>query len=235
MEMTIIPMTETEQMYCYTQSSQIICQTGNIGYLRADMDTNGKGFFSTWNGFLNELNTPEFKKEFDEVINTLRFSEDSPCFLKDRTELAKFCYSHPEAQMADERSFGFRVNTADRIYMMRLNPNKGEYNLYCYCYKRSSLERHMKEAERGIRFIDSYYKDKFRLPDGGRIRITYRDGEQEEKVCRYIDSTHLEVGYGPLNLFHICELAGHMEDIKATIEPVSPVMTMEKQRGGDAR
>ena len=111
MEMTIIPMTETEQMYCYTQSSQIICQTGNIGYLRADMDTNGKGFFSTWNGFLNELNTPEFKKEFDEVISTLRFSGDSSCFLKDRTELAKFCYSHPEAQMADERSFLFTSAT----------------------------------------------------------------------------------------------------------------------------
>ena len=132
MDMEIYPMTETEQMYCYTQSSQLICQTGNIGYLRADMDTNGKGFFSTWNGFLNELNTPEFKKEFDEVINTLRFDEDSPCFLKDRAVLTKFCYSHPEAQMADERSFGFRVNTGDYVYMMRMNPNKGEYNLYCY-------------------------------------------------------------------------------------------------------
>ena len=45
--MTVRPMTKPEMMYCYTQSQQIRSQTGNIGYLRADMDTNGKGFFST--------------------------------------------------------------------------------------------------------------------------------------------------------------------------------------------
>ena len=231
MELTIYPMTEAEQMYCYTQSQQLRGQTGNIGYLRADMDTNGKGFFSSWNGFRNDLNTPEFREEFDEVIKTFRYDKKSPCFLKDRETLTKFCYSHPEAEMKDETSYGIRVNTADYAYMMRLNPNKGEYNLYCYCYKRSSLDRHMKEAERGIRFIDSYYHDKFRLPDGGKIRITYRDGEQEEKVCRYIDSTHLEVGTSSLNVFHICELAGHMEDIGAKIEPIGSVITMNKSKG----
>ena len=235
MNMMIYPMTEAEQMYCYTQSSQIRSQTGNVGYLRADMDTNGKGFFSSWNGFRNDLNTPEFKQNFDNVINTLRFDEDSPCFLKDRDTLMKYCYSHPEAQMADGNSFGIRVNTADYTYMMRLNPNRGEYNLYCYCYLREYLEPHMKEAERGIQFVDSHYNTRFVLPDGGKIRITYRDGEHEEKVCRYIDSTHLEVGSGPLNQFHIRELAGHIEDIGARIDPVGPVLMMEKQRRGDAR
>ena len=235
MNMMIYPMTEAEQMYCYSQSSQIRSQTGNVGYLRADMDTNGKGFFSSWNGFRNDLNTPEFKQNFDNVINTLRFDEDSPCFLKDRDTLTKYCYSHPEAQMADGNSFGIRVNTADYTYMMRLNPNRGEYNLYCYCYLREYLDPHMKEAERGIRFVDSHYNTRFVLPDGGKIRITYRDGEHEEKVCRYIDSTHLEVGSGPLNQFHIRELAGHVEDIGARIDPVGPVLMMEKQRRGGAR
>ena len=46
MEMTIRPITKTERMYCYTQSQQIRSQTGNIGYLRADMDTDGTGFFA---------------------------------------------------------------------------------------------------------------------------------------------------------------------------------------------
>ena len=42
-------MKEPEQKYTYRQSTQISMQCGLVGYLRADMDTNGKGFFSSWN------------------------------------------------------------------------------------------------------------------------------------------------------------------------------------------
>lgn len=46
-EMTIRPTTRTEDMYTYTQSSQIQGQTGCIGHLRADMDSNGEGLKSS--------------------------------------------------------------------------------------------------------------------------------------------------------------------------------------------
>ena len=183
--MTIRPMTKPEMMYSYTQSQQIRSQTGNIGYLRADMDTNGKGFFSTWNGFRDDLKVEAFKDEFDAVINGLRFGEGPEFFLKDRTSLAKYCFSHPEAAIND-REFGVRVDTQNYAYMMRLNPNRGEYNLYCYCYRKDWLDHHLKEAERGIRFIDSSYNDLFRIPDGGKIRITYPDGDRREETCRYV-------------------------------------------------
>ncbi len=29
---------------------------------------------------------------------------------------------------------------------MRLNPYKGEYNLYCYCYVRDWLNKHLKQG-----------------------------------------------------------------------------------------
>ena len=218
--MTIRPMTKPEMMYCYTQSQQIRSQTGNIGYLRADMDTNGKGFFSTRNGFRDDLKTQAFKDEFDAVINGLRFGEGPEFFLQDRTSLAKYCFSHPEAAIND-REFGVRVDTQNYAYMMRLNPNRGEYNLYCYCYRRDWLDHHLKEAERGIRFIDSSYNDLFHIPDGGKIRITYPDGDRREETCRYIDPYHVEVGHGSMNLFHICEFAERMEGNGAKVEPVS--------------
>lgn len=41
----IRPVTLPEQNYTYSQSQQISMQTGFIGYLRADMDSNGEGFF----------------------------------------------------------------------------------------------------------------------------------------------------------------------------------------------
>ena len=40
-------MIEAEDKYTFRQSSQISSQTGLIGYLRADMDTDGNGFFSS--------------------------------------------------------------------------------------------------------------------------------------------------------------------------------------------
>ena len=40
-----------------------------------------------------------------------------------------------------------------------------------------------------IRFIDSHYKDLFRIPDGGCIQIHYPD-ETVVKPCTFIDEYH---------------------------------------------
>lgn len=60
-------MIEVEDKYTFRQSTQISIQTGLIGHLRADMDTDGNGFFSSWFDFREELKTDEFKAELDEV------------------------------------------------------------------------------------------------------------------------------------------------------------------------
>ena len=69
-------MIEAEDKYTFRQSTQISMQTGLIGHLRADMDTDGNGFFSSWFDFREELKTDEFKAEFDDVINSLREEGD---------------------------------------------------------------------------------------------------------------------------------------------------------------
>ena len=78
------------------------------------------------------------------------------------------------------------------------------YNFCVYCYKRDYLDRNMRNAEYGIRFITPNYKEKFRLADGDSIRMTFPSGETQDKPCRFVDETHLEVGN---NLYHICEFA----------------------------
>lgn len=141
-------MIEAEDKYTFRQSSQISGQTGLIGYLRADMDTDGNGFFSSWNDWRKDLKTDEFKAEFDEVINSLREEGD---ILHNRKALASYCYSTPQSKMQTEQDYyGVRVDTEKYAYLLRLNPNKGEYNLYCYCYVKDWLDGHMKEAERGM-------------------------------------------------------------------------------------
>ena len=215
-------MTEPEDKYSFSQSSQISSQTGLIGYLRADMDTDGNGFFSSWNDFRSDLKTDEFKTEFDSVINSLREEGD---LLHNRKALSQYCYSNPQSKMNTEQDyFGVRIDTEKYAYLLRLNPNKGEYNLYCYCYVKDWLNRHMKDAEKGIRFITPHYVEKFRIRDGDQVRLTFRDGTSADRVCRYIDDYHVEVGS---NLYHICEFAERMQQSEATVIPLRSSLPKE--------
>ena len=211
-------MIEAEDKYTFRQSSQISSQTGLIGYLRADMDTDGNGFFSSWNDYRKDLKTDEFKQEFDEVINSLREEGD---ILHNRKDLAYYCYTNPQSKMETEQDYyGVRVDTDKYTYLLRLNPNKGEYNLYCYCYVKDWLNQHLQKAARGIRFINSDYKELFRIPDGDKIRITYSDGEKADRTCRYIDDYHVEIGSGWNSLLHICQFAEMMERNGSTVIPL---------------
>lgn len=222
MDMQLRPMTPQERSYSYTQCTDIIARTGCIGYLRADMDSTGTGFFSSWNDFRQDLKTDEFKKEFDDVINSMRENEEYGGILKTRTDLFRYCYSHPDSAFDEfvPREFGFRADTQNYTYMLRLNPNRGEYNAYIYCYLRDRLQQHMENASRGIRFVDTSYKDLFRLPDGEKVRIRSKDGQTQERTCRYLDEYHMECGS---SVFHICEFAERMEQAGNKVEPVNPI------------
>ena len=138
--------------------------------------------------------------------------------LHNRKDLAYYCYTNPQSKMPTEQDYyGVRVDTDKYAYLLRLNPNKGEYNLYCYCYVKDWLNGHMKDAAKGIRFINSHYKELFRIPDGGKIKIHLAWNEDQVRTCRYIDDYHVEVGD---NLYHICEFAERMEQNGHTYEPV---------------
>ena len=100
---------------------------------------------------------------------------------------------------------------------MRLNPNKGEYNLYCYCYRKDFLDAHIENASKGIRFVTPQYKEKFVIDDCDKIRVTYEDGRYEDKYCRFIDEYHLEVND---NIYHICEFAEKLMINNATVIPL---------------
>ena len=89
-----------------------------------------------------------------------------------------------------------------------------------YPYRRDWLDRHMKQAEKGIRFIDPHYKELFRIPDGGQIRILRGGCAPIDRTCRYIDDCHVEVGNGWDSLFHICQFAEQMERCHNKVIPM---------------
>ncbi len=216
MELQLRAATPQERLYTYQQSQQISMQTGFIGYLRADFGRDGKGFYSTWNDFRADLKTEDFKAELDEVINSLRKPGKLLHSRKDMTSV--LLSAEPGCAFQNGRKeYGVRVNTEGYAYLLRLTPRENDYNLYCYCYRRDWLDRHMKQAERGIRFIDPDYKEKFRLPDGDMVRITTDAGKSSDHTVRYIDDCHVEIGQG---LYHICEFAERMERSGNTVIPL---------------
>ena len=83
------------------------------------------------------------------------------------------------------------------------------------------------EKKKYIRFINSGYKTLFHLPDGGRVRITYPDGRQTDRVCRLIDEYHTEIGGW---CYHICEFAERMEQNGAKYAPLDYIQDMEFYR-----
>lgn len=76
----------------------------------------------------------------------------------------------------------------------------------------------MENKKKEIRFIDPHYNEKFRIPDGGKIRIEYPEHPQwnHNAVCRYIDDYHLYVNS---LCFHICEFAERMEQNGGMVRP----------------
>ncbi len=167
MDYKAISLKGTEYLYTYRNSQQISGQTGLVGYLRADFGSSDNGFFNTWNEFRADYNTDEFKADFYAVIDYFR---EKNRFLHRRRDMENFCYEVSNTfEYSNGREYGVRVDTEHYAFLMRLNPYKGEYNLYCYCYRKDWLDSHLERAKKGIRFIDSGYNDLFILPDGGTI------------------------------------------------------------------
>lgn len=217
--MEIRPIKDVEIKYTYTQSTQIQGQTGCIGHLRGDFDSSGQGFYTSWDDHWLQYKTEEFKRELDEVINTLR--SDRYGLLKDRPSMVIYADKYQDSAFEGNycTEYGFRADTDTHAYLIRCNPVKGDYNFYCYCYVSEWLDKHIENAKRGIGFEGIDGKEQFRIPDGEKIEITYENGEKIDYTCRYINETHFELGR---NLYHKNQFTERMADIKASYQPKEP-------------
>lgn len=143
------PAKEAEFAYAYTHDDgDKVAKC--IGHLRADFGRSGTEFWTTWSDHNAELKTQDFKDILDDVINRFRTNKVfNP--LKSRSRMAKWCCDYPEAE--EENSIGqnyvFRADEGDYSFVMRMNPNPGFYNLYCYCYWRDALDKSIELDKEG--------------------------------------------------------------------------------------
>ena len=113
----------------------------------------------------------------------------------------------------------------ETIKIQRTETEENRKQRYCDYERALKQLRKMKQQEnraepqeKQIRFIDSHYNLKFYIPDGGKIKITFRDGHTADRVCKYIDDYHLYVGNC---CYHICEFAEKMELNESKVEPIN--------------
>lgn len=216
-----------EQKYTYSQNSQIMAQTGCVGYVRGNFGKSGTEFLATWHDQMKEYKTETFRNAWKEVMEALQREEQG--LLKDKRTMQNIICRFPGSSFTGHycTEYGFRVDTKQHTFLLRCNPNRSDYNFYCYCYVSKWLDRHLKNAGKGIQFIDPYYKELFRIPDGGSIVITDKGGNREERICRFIDEYHIQIGQ---SIYHKCEFAEIMNRKGFRYESKEENKKMEREK-----
>ena len=132
------PASPDEAGLFYSQEEQD-AELATVGHMRFDHGSGGNEFWTTWwehNG--NTLNTPEFKAEFQQLVDELRRGP-----LKDRATMSSYCYSHAgELDAGAGGSHGYVAETENYRYCLRCSPQKGDYS-YIYIYDKCQQELSM--------------------------------------------------------------------------------------------
>ena len=130
-EFILRPASPDEAGLFYSMDAEEDRVLGTVGHLRIDFGHGGKEFWHTWwpRG-PEELNSPVFKAELQEVVDTLRES-----VLKNRFAMERFCYARGgKISGGWTQNYGYIVETEHYRYCLRCNPSPGDYNCYCTAY-----------------------------------------------------------------------------------------------------
>ena len=100
----------------FAQTPEQDAQMGAIGHVRMDFGGSGKEFWHTWHPRgREELNSPEFKAELQQVVDTLRET-----VLKDFSSMRRFCYENSgKIPGGWAQNYGYVVETEHYEYCLR--------------------------------------------------------------------------------------------------------------------
>ena len=127
----IRPARPEEAGLFYAQHPEENKRLGAVGCVRMDFGRSGNEFWHTWwpRG-PEELNSPAFKAELQQIVGKLR--ED---VLKSRFAMELFCYDHGgKIDGGYVQNYGYIVETEHYRFCLRCNPSPGDYNGYLTAY-----------------------------------------------------------------------------------------------------
>ena len=162
---------------------------GCIGHVRMDFGHRGKEFWHTWwpRG-PEELNSPEFKAELQQVVDELRTG-----VLKDLSSMSKYCWSHGGEVGNWPSNYGYIVETENYRYCLRCNPVPGDYQAYLTAFDLRVQRQNL--AEQAAAYLNARQKQNFdpvrrdivhlrELPFARRQRLAEENPAYGNIVCR---------------------------------------------------
>ena len=203
--MVLRDATRAEQDFTYTQDDDLMRSAGCIGHLRVDMGHDGEAFFTNWDFHNPELVTQDFSVDFNSMIDALRVKGSEIGVLADRNAVSKFCYAHEGAKIADEDNrYAFRLDMESYSLMLRLTPNRGDYNAYVYAYRKDDLDRVLFPLEHSQEQPQNQYPPVYRhtasfARESGEIEM-YRESMKENRACRDAIDTAIRENFDGLKL-----------------------------------
>lgn len=156
---------------------------GCIGHVRMDFGHRGKEFWHTWwpRG-PEELNSPEFKAELQQVVDELHTG-----VLKDLSSMSKYCWSHGGEVGNWPSNYGYIVETENYRYCLRCNPVPGDYQAYLTAFDLRVQRQNLAEQAAVIG------------------RVTFASGEQQEYADEGITGTSAKKRKAFLQMIRDCE------------------------------
>ena len=132
-----------------------------------DVETQYRSLFTS-----EELNTPEFKAELQQVVDKLRET-----VLKDFSSMRRFCYENGgKIPGGWSQNYGYVVETEHYEYCLRCNPVQGDYQAYLSCYDLNEQK------------INHAYQ-----PLVGRVHFINGDAQQFTDATAYLDCIREEL------------------------------------------
>ena len=182
MKFHIRPARPEEAGLFYTPHPEEDKRLGTVGHVRMDFGRSGNEFWHTWwpRG-PEELNSPAFKAELQQVVDTLRES-----VLKNRFAMERFCYEHGgKISGGWTQNYGYIVETEHYRYCLRCNPSSGDYNCYCTAYDLTVQRQNMA-------------RDK---PLVGRVTYANGDAQEFTDADEFLRCVQEELPYRPTTGF----------------------------------
>ena len=134
-----------------------------------------------------ELNSPAFKAELQQIVGKLR--ED---VLKSRFAMERFCYDHGgKIDGGYVQNYGYIVETERYRYCLRCNPSPGDYNGYLAVYDLAVQRQNMAQDK----------------PLVGRVTYANGDAQEFTDAEAFLKCVREELPYRPTTGFRYEVLA----------------------------
>ena len=189
------PLMADERKYTFRSCTDIEVRSGFIGQMIIDMSSTFSKANKTWYPFNKRLETNDFQSDFNSILSVIGMN------FSDKDKLRVYFNTHYSLTFSDGTNnyAGIKISTNKYCYLIRINPSGNTKSISAFCYLQDRLKNHMRNATKGIHFVNKDNEELVTISDGGSI-VIHPCSMHTPIVCRYIDPFTCRIGSKIWNL-----------------------------------